>query len=97
MSDSPSSVARAATVKNSGVVVRPFSIKRWRDLPGLRVHTVPGPVNEAVLRLVYAAAALVPRRPGTGKESGLVMDAARLGVPLIVSDHDPALTARLGL
>ncbi|MGA5411770.1 glycosyltransferase [Streptomyces lavendulocolor] len=72
-------------------------LKRWRDLPGLRVHTVPGPVSEAVLRLVYAAAdaALVTRRPGTGKESGLVMDAARLGVPLIVSDHDPALAARL--
>ncbi|MEV5442700.1 glycosyltransferase [Streptomyces sp. NPDC052644] len=72
-------------------------LKRWRDLPGLRVHTVPGPVSEAVLRLVYAAAdaALVTRRPGTGKESGLVMDAARLGVPLIVSNHDPALTARL--
>ncbi|MFI7308547.1 glycosyltransferase [Streptomyces hygroscopicus] len=72
-------------------------LKRWRDLPGPRVHTVPGPVSEAVLRLVYAAAdaALVTRQAGTGKESGLVMDAARLGVPLIVSDHDSALTARL--
>jgi glycosyltransferase involved in cell wall biosynthesis len=72
-------------------------LERWRDLPGLRVHTVPGPVSEAVLRLVYAAAdaALVTRHPGTGKESGLVMDAARLGVPLIISDHDSALTARL--
>ncbi|MEI5035349.1 hypothetical protein RB201_29805 [Streptomyces sp. S1A(2023)] len=68
-------------------------IQRWRALPGLRVHSVPGPVSEAMLRLVYAA--LVTRRPGTGKESGLVMDAARLGVPLIVSDHDSALTARL--
>ncbi|MFF8867931.1 glycosyltransferase [Streptomyces sp. NPDC015139] len=72
-------------------------LQRWRSLPGLRVHTVPGPVSDAVVRLVYAAAdaALVTRHPGTGKESGLVMDAARLGVPLIVSDHDPALTARL--
>ncbi|CAM5587893.1 hypothetical protein SALBM135S_07546 [Streptomyces alboniger] len=35
------------------------------------------------------------RRPGTGKESGLVMDAARLGVPLIISEHDGALTTRL--
>jgi glycosyltransferase involved in cell wall biosynthesis len=50
-----------------------------------------------VLRLVYAAsdAALVARHPGVGKESGLVMDAARFGVPLIVSDHDAELTARL--
>ncbi|MEU9737228.1 glycosyltransferase [Streptomyces sp. NPDC048002] len=72
-------------------------LERWRSLPGLRVHTVPGPVSDAVLRLVYAAsdAALVTRRPRTGKESGLVMDAARLGVPLIVSDHDTALTSRL--
>ncbi|MGA5270297.1 hypothetical protein [Streptomyces lydicamycinicus] len=72
-------------------------LERWRALPNLRLHTVPGPVAESVLRLVYAAsdAALVARHPGVGKESGLVMDAARLGVPLIVSDHDPALTARL--
>jgi glycosyltransferase involved in cell wall biosynthesis len=72
-------------------------LQRWRALPGVRVHTVPGPVSETVLRLVYAAAnaTVVTRRPGIGKESGLVMDAACLGVPLIVSDHDPALTARL--
>ncbi|WP_030740459.1 glycosyltransferase [Streptomyces sp. NRRL S-31] len=72
-------------------------LQRWRDLPGLRLHAVPGPVTDSVLRLVYAAAdaALVVRRPGVTKESGLVMDAARLGVPLIVSDHDPSLTARL--
>ncbi|OEU96263.1 glycosyltransferase [Streptomyces oceani] len=72
-------------------------LKRWRSLPHLRLHTVPGPIAEGVLRLVYAAAdaTLVARHPGVGKESGLVMDAARLGIPLIVSDHDPALTARL--
>ncbi|MFG2848343.1 glycosyltransferase [Kitasatospora sp. NPDC048296] len=72
-------------------------LERWHRLPRVRVHTVPGPVGEDVLRLVYAAAdaALVARRPGTGKESGLVMDAARLGVPLVVSDHDPDLTERL--
>ncbi|MFF8293569.1 hypothetical protein ACF068_30790 [Streptomyces sp. NPDC016309] len=65
-------------------------LERWRALPHLRLHTVPGPVAESVLRLVYGAAdaALVARHPGVGKESGLVMDAARLGVPLIVSDHD---------
>lgn len=72
-------------------------LARWRELPDVRLHTVPGPVDEQVLRLVYAAAdtALVARRPGVGKESGLVMDAVRLGVPLVVSDHDPDLTARL--
>ncbi|KNB50772.1 hypothetical protein [Streptomyces caatingaensis] len=72
-------------------------LARWHQLPRVRLHTVPGPVGEQVLRLVYAAAdaALVTRRPGVGKESGLVMDAARLGVPLLVSDHDPALTSRI--
>ncbi|RPK91364.1 MULTISPECIES: glycosyltransferase [Streptomyces] len=72
-------------------------LERWRARPQLRLHTVPGPVAESLLRLVYGAAdaALVARRPGVGKESGLVMDAARLGVSLIVSDHDPALTSRL--
>ncbi|MEU3878116.1 hypothetical protein [Streptomyces sp. NPDC029704] len=69
-------------------------LARWHQLPQVRLHTVPGPVGEQVLRLVYAAAdaTLVTRRPGGGKESGLAMDAARLGVSLIVSDHDPALT-----
>ncbi|MQS36512.1 glycosyltransferase family protein [Streptomyces katsurahamanus] len=72
-------------------------LARWRNLPFLHLHVVPGPVAECVLRLVYGAAdaALVARRPGVGKESGLVMDAARLGVPLIVSDHDPTLTGQL--
>lgn len=72
-------------------------LERWRALPDLRLHTVPGPVAESVLRLVYGAsdAALVARQPGVGKESGLVTDPVRLGVPLVVSDHDPELTARL--
>ncbi|WP_232791208.1 hypothetical protein [Streptomyces kanasensis] len=72
-------------------------LARWHQLPHVRLHTVPGPVADEILRLVYGAAdaALVARHPGVGKESGLVMDAARLGVPLIVSEHDPALTARL--
>lgn len=72
-------------------------LERWRALPGLRLHTVPGPVTDTVLRLVYAAAdaTLVARHPGIGKESGLVMDAARLGVPLIISNHDAALITSL--
>ncbi|MFK0296314.1 glycosyltransferase [Streptomyces sp. NPDC090442] len=72
-------------------------LERWRDLPNVHLHLVVGPIAESALRLVYGAcdAALVARHPGVGKESGLVMDAARLGVPLIVSDHDAALTARL--
>ncbi|MFB7555704.1 glycosyltransferase [Streptomyces brevispora] len=73
------------------------TLTRWHQLPNVRLHTVPGPVADQVLRLVYAAAdaALVARKPGVGKESGLVMDAARLALPLIVSAHDPGLVARL--
>ncbi|MEU8630360.1 hypothetical protein [Streptomyces sp. NPDC048669] len=81
----------------TGIPLDEAVLARWHDLRNVRLHTVPGPVGEPVLRLVYAAAdaALVTRRPGVGKESGLVMDAARLGVPLVVSEHDPGLTARL--
>lgn len=73
------------------------TLTRWHQLPNVRLHTVPGPVADQILRLVYAAAdaALVARKPGVGKESGLVMDAARLAVPLIVSAHNPELVARL--
>ncbi|MEU9603394.1 hypothetical protein [Streptomyces sp. NPDC048057] len=73
-------------------------LARWADLKQVRLHVEPGPLSEAVLRLVYGAsdATLVARHAGVGKESGLVMDAAQWGVPLIVSDHDPHLTARLG-
>ncbi|MFI7361727.1 hypothetical protein ACIBO4_06240 [Streptomyces sp. NPDC050149] len=73
------------------------TLTRWHQLPNVRLHTVPGPVADQILRLVYAAAdaALVARKPGVGKESGLAMDAARLAVPLIVSAHDPELVARL--
>ncbi|MDL2075789.1 hypothetical protein QNN03_04990 [Streptomyces sp. GXMU-J15] len=69
-------------------------LHQWGALPHVRLHTAPGPASEDQIRTVYAAcdATLVARRPGVGKESGLVIDAVRLGVPLIVSDHDPQLT-----
>lgn len=63
-----------------------------------RVHALPGPAPRWHVRRVYAAAdaAIVARRAGVGKESGLVADCAVLGVPLLVSDHDPATTDLLG-
>ncbi|MFJ8807552.1 hypothetical protein [Streptomyces sp. NPDC102490] len=72
-------------------------LDRWRALPVVRLHVVPGPATQAQVREVYAAsdAAVVARRAGVAKESGLVVDAVRLGVPLLVSEHDPALTGRL--
>ncbi|MDX3388322.1 hypothetical protein PV682_43850 [Streptomyces niveiscabiei] len=69
-------------------------LRRWRSLPHVRLHVVGVPES---VRSVYAAAdaAVVARHPGVGKESGLVADAVRFGVPLLLSDHDPALTDRL--
>lgn len=73
-------------------------LARWHRLPHthIHIHTASGPVADQVPRLVYGAAdaALVARHPGVGKESGLVMD-ARLGIPLLLSEHDPRLTAQL--
>lgn len=72
-------------------------LARWQTLPKTTVHIEPGPLSEPVLRLIYAAAdaTLVARHPGTAVVPGGVMDAARYGVPLILSGHDPHLTARL--
>ncbi len=68
-------------------------LQRWRALPDLRVHVVPGPVGESVLRLVYGAAdaTLVTRRPGTGRESGLVMDAVIRQPPPLPGPDAPGL------
>lgn len=73
------------------------TLDRWQHLPRVTLCTEPGPVPEQLVRLIYASAdaTLVARHRGVGKESGLVLGAARLGVPLIVSDHDPDLTHQL--
>jgi glycosyltransferase involved in cell wall biosynthesis len=91
LADIPMTLLVAGTPTDEG------TLRRWQDIQGIQVHALGGPVAEGELRRVYAAASatLVARRRGVGKESGLVADAARLGVPLLVSDHDPVLTARL--
>jgi glycosyltransferase involved in cell wall biosynthesis len=62
-----------------------------------RVVPIVGPLAAADLRSIYAAASfsVVSRVAGVAKESGLVMDAAKLGVPLVMSDNDPDLVHRL--
>jgi glycosyltransferase involved in cell wall biosynthesis len=49
------------------------------------------------MRRLYAAAdaTIISRHPGAAKESGLLMDAIRHGIPVIVSSHDPGLAAYL--
>ena len=72
-------------------------LTQMRSAPRVTMHVIAGAVDEATKRSLYAAADLtiVSRRAGVAKESGLVCDAAVLGIPLIVSDHDPALTAKV--
>jgi len=72
-------------------------LRRWQNLPRVHLHANATGATQAQIRTVYAAAdaSLLSRRPGVGKESGLVADAVRLGVPLIASDHDPVLSRRL--
>ncbi|WP_338686562.1 hypothetical protein QD712_37690 [Streptomyces acidiscabies] len=78
----------------AGAPLDSATLRRWRNLPHVRLHVVGVPDS---VRPVYAAAdaAVVARHPGVGKESGLVVDAVRYGVPLLLSEHDPALTDRL--
>ena len=61
------------------------------------VRLVGEHLTDIEVRRIYAASSLtvVSRRRGVGTESGLVMDAARYGVPLVCSDHDPDLLRTL--
>lgn len=63
-----------------------------------RVFAVTGQLPSDTIRQVYAACdfTLVSCVRGSEyKESGLVMDAARYGVPLVASDNNPKLTQAL--
>jgi glycosyltransferase involved in cell wall biosynthesis len=68
-----------------------------QDAPHATVHTLDHDLTQTEVRTIYAAtnAAIVSRRAGSATESGLVMDAAGLGVPLILSDHDRSLNDAL--
>lgn len=72
-------------------------LAQMRSARQVTMHVIDGTVDEATKRSLYAAADLtiVSRHAGVAKESGLVADAAVLGIPLIVSDHDPDLTAKV--
>ena len=80
-----------------GIPVRPWELEPAMACGGGRVVNLAGSVTESELRRIYAASdgALVTRTPGWPEEIGTVFDAARYGVPLIVSDHDQALSDRL--
>lgn len=74
-------------------------LSRWDQAAHLTVTVHARDLEDDELRRLYAAAdvTIISRARGATatKESGLVMDAVRYGVPAIISDHDPALTGRL--
>ncbi len=91
-------LTRPVCVLVAGHPVDPVLLRDLAAAVDGRVHAIPGAAPRWHVRRVYAAAdaAIVARRPGVGKESGLIADCAVLGVPLLVSDHDPATTSLLG-
>jgi glycosyltransferase involved in cell wall biosynthesis len=88
---------RPVTLVVCGIPVRPSELEPAMACGGGRVVNLAGAVTESELRRIYAASdgALVTRTPGWPEEIGTVFDAARYGVPLIVSDHDQDLSHRL--
>lgn len=91
------SLAAPLHVIVAGSPTHPALLERIARAPGVTLHTLPGPLAPADIRRVYAAGSFtaVIRHPGVGKESGLVADCARFGVPLLLSDHDTELTRRV--
>jgi len=71
-------------------------LRRIADGHRGRTKVIAGQLSSAELRDVYAASdfTIVSRVPG-GKESGVALDALSRGVPIVISDHDPDLTAKL--
>jgi glycosyltransferase involved in cell wall biosynthesis len=88
---------RPVTLVVCGKPVRPSELEPALARCGGRVVNLAGAVTEDELRRIYAASdvALVTRTPGWPEEIGTAFDAARYGVPLIVSDHDEDLSRRL--
>ena len=88
---------RPVTLIVCGIPVRPSELEPAIARGGGKVVNLAGSVAESELRRIYAASdgALVTRTPGWPEEIGTVFDAARYGVPLIVSDHDQDLSHRL--
>lgn len=90
-------VTRPVTLVICGIPVRPSELEPAIARGGGRVVNLAGSVTESELRRIYAASdgALVTRTPGWPEEIATLFDAARYGVPLIVSDHDQDLSHRL--
>ena len=81
----------------AGAPVDESTVQRIRTVAKGPVIVLARQLRQEELRQVYAACdfTIVSRFQDEQKESGLVMDAARYGVPLVVSDNDPVLSRRL--
>lgn len=81
----------------AGEPLRPEALASMEQALEGQLTVIDKGLSADELRMVYACcdASVVSRWRGVTKESGLVMDAVKYGVPLIVSDHDPTLTARV--
>jgi glycosyltransferase involved in cell wall biosynthesis len=90
-------LGRPVTLIVCGIPVRPSELEPAIARGGGRIVNLAGSVTESELRRIYAASdgTLVTRTPGWPEEVATVFDAARYGVPLIVSNHDPDLSHRL--
>jgi glycosyltransferase involved in cell wall biosynthesis len=64
---------------------------------GDRLVVIPDQLDPQQKAAIYHAVdfSLVSREPGAAKESGLIADALRFRVPLVVSDHDKRLAAKI--
>jgi glycosyltransferase involved in cell wall biosynthesis len=76
---------------------QPAALEPALQTSGSRSVVLQRPLTEAELRQVYAASdgALVTRVAGFDREASTIYDAARYGVPMIVTDHHPRMTERL--
>ena len=73
-------------------------MERLRERLGPRLVELGPSVPSKRYSEVCAAvdAIVISRRPGVGKESGLLMDAVRHRTAVVMSDNDPELVARIG-
>lgn len=90
-------VRRPVTLIVAGTPSNPRDLEPAVRRGGGRIIDLQGAVGETKLRCLYAASdcSLVTRVPGWTQESGQLYDAVRYGVPVIVTDHNSAMSELL--
>jgi len=90
-------VEHPVTLILAGNPIRPAQLEPAARSSGGRIVNLQGGRTEHELRRLYAASdcALVTRVAGFDREAATIHDAARYGVPLIATDHDPTMSRLL--